>query len=138
MRSYFFVKLGFCVRQFYMAGMQILKSLLLIKCSTDGEEIEMANLYVEVKITWVFQTSPASYLFYADSKCDAFNMGRFSDSFTVYTMVEAIGNESVTMSKLKRDLFERYRDRMAVVETRRITRSQYVEAIERLREECAA
>ena len=98
----------------------------------------MANLYVEVKITWVFDRSPASFSFYSDPNCDAFNMGRFSDSFTVYTMVQAIGNEAVTFAKLRADLFEKYRDRMAVVETRKITRGQYLGAIERLREECAA
>jgi hypothetical protein len=98
----------------------------------------MANLYVEVKITWVFDRSPASFSFYADPNCDAFNTGRFTDSFTVYTMVQAIGNESVTFSKLRADLVERYRYSMAVVETKKITRAQYIDAIERLREECAA
>ena len=98
----------------------------------------MANLYVEVKITWFFGTSPANYLFYSDSKCDAFWSGRFSDSFTNYAIVEAVGNESITLAKLERDLMEKYRDRMAVVEVKRVTHAQYVDAIETLSEECAA
>lgn len=98
----------------------------------------MANLYVEVKITWVFDRSPASFSFYSDPNCDAFTSGRFDDSITTYEKVEAIGNESVTLSKLRADLSERYRHRMAVVYANRITYAQYIAAIERLREECAA
>jgi len=98
----------------------------------------MANLYVEIKITWVFGRSPASFSFYADPNCNAFTSGRFDDSITTYEKVEAIGNESVTLSKLRADLAERYRHRMAVVYAQKITRAQYFDAIERLREECAA
>ena len=98
----------------------------------------MANLYVEVKITWVFGRSPASFSFYSDPNCDAFTSGRFDDSITSYEKVEAVGNEVVTLSKLRSDLVERYRHRMAVVYAKKITRSQYLDAIERLREECAA
>lgn len=100
--------------------------------------MQMASMYVQVKITWVFETSPASYSFYADPTSDAFTTGRFDDSFTVYAKVEAVGNESVTLSKIKADLMEKYRGRMAVVHTRRITHAQYIEGQERLREECAA
>jgi hypothetical protein len=98
----------------------------------------MANIYVEVKITWFFETSPSNAKFYSDLKCDAFNSGRFTDSFTVYSIVPLIGNESVALSQYKNDLYEKYRDRMASVSVLRISRSDYVKAIERLRQECAA
>jgi hypothetical protein len=102
------------------------------------EVATVSNIYVEVKITWFFERSPAEYLFYADSKCDAFTMGRFTDSFTVYSVIPLIGNEAVSLSQFKNDLYERYRDRMAAVSVLKISRSDYVKAIERLREECAA
>jgi hypothetical protein len=98
----------------------------------------MANIYVEVKITWFFETSPSNAKFYSDLKCDAFSSGRFTDSFTVYSIVPLIGNESVALSQYKNDLYEKYRDRMASVSVLRISRSDYVKAIERLRQECAA
>jgi hypothetical protein len=93
---------------------------------------------VEVKITWFFDRSPANYLFYADAKCDAFNMGKFTDSFTVYSVIPLRGNEAISLSQFKSDLYEKYRDRMASVSVLRISRGDYVKAIERLREECTA
>jgi hypothetical protein len=98
----------------------------------------MSNIYVEVKITWFFETSPSNAKFYSDLKCDAFNSGRFTDSFTVYSIIPLIGNESVALSQYKNDLYEKYRDRMASVSVLRISRADYVKAIERLRQECAA
>jgi hypothetical protein len=97
----------------------------------------MASLYVEVKVTWFFQTSPANYLFYADPKCDAFTDGRFSDSRTHYAVVEIVGNESLTLARLKADLAETFRHRAAVWEVRPIRKYEYLEGIERLKgEEC--
>jgi hypothetical protein len=97
----------------------------------------MASLYVEVKVTWFFQTSPANYLFYADSKCDAFTDGRFSDSRTHYAVVEIVGNESLTLARLKADLSEKFRHQLAAWEVRPIRKSEYLDGIERLKEECA-
>ena len=98
----------------------------------------MSNIYVEVKITWFFDTSPSTAKFYSDLKCDAFSMGRFTDSFTVYSVIPLIGNESIALANYRNDLYERYRDRMANVAVVRISRADYVKAIERLRQECAA
>jgi hypothetical protein len=98
----------------------------------------MANVYVEIKVTWYFGKSPTRCSFYDDKKCDAFNFGRFTDSVTSYAIVQAIGNESVTISKLKSDLLQKYRYEMAVPDVKRISRADYIAAIERLREECAA
>ena len=98
----------------------------------------MANIYVEVKITWFFETSPSNAKFYSDLNCDAFNMGKFTDSFTVYSVIPLRGNEAISLAQYKNDLYERYRDRMATVTVVKISRADYVKAIERLREECAA
>lgn len=98
----------------------------------------MSNIYVEIKITWFFDSSPASAKWYSDLRCDAFNSGRFTDSFTVYSVIPLIGNESVSLSNYKNELYEKYRSRMAAVSVVRISRSEYLKAIERLREECAA
>jgi hypothetical protein len=98
----------------------------------------VSNIYVEVKITWFFDTSPSNAKWYSDLKCDAFNSGRFTDSFTVYSVIPLRGNEAISLADFKRDLYEKYRDRMAAISVVRISRSDYIRAVERLREECAA
>jgi hypothetical protein len=102
------------------------------------EVATVSNIYVEVKIVWFFDRSPANAKFYADMNCDAFNMGKFTDSFTVYSVIPLRGNEAISLSQYKNDLYERYRDRMATVTVVKISRADYIKAIERLREECAA
>lgn len=97
----------------------------------------MSNLYVEVKITWFFESSPANSKWYSDLKCDAFAMGRFTDSFTVYSVIPLRGNEAISIANYKNDLYERYRSKMTAVSVVKISRSDYLKAIERLREECA-
>ena len=138
MVSYFFAKLVFYVRQFCTVGMQSKKSPLRIECSSVQESCEMANLYVEVKITWFFQTSPANYLFYADPNSDAFTDGRFSDSRTHYAVVEIVGNEALTLAQLKADLSEKFRHQPAVWEVKKIRKHEYLQGVERLKEECTA
>jgi hypothetical protein len=96
----------------------------------------MANLYVQVKITWFFQTSPANYLFYADPNSDAFTDGRFSDSRTHYAVVEIVGNEALTLARLKADLAETFRHRAVVWDVKPIRKHEYIAGIERLNEEC--
>jgi hypothetical protein len=95
----------------------------------------MANLYVRVKITWFFQTSPASFSFYSDPNCDAFTSGRFDDSRTHYAVVEIVGNEALTLSKLKADLAETFQHRAVVWDVKPIRKYEYLEGIERLKEE---
>ena len=138
MDSYFFAKLVFYVRQFCMGGMRWKKSPLRIECSTARESAVVSNIYVEVKITWFFDASPANAKWYSDLRCDAFNSGRFTDSFTVYSVIPLLGNEAVSLSNYKNDLYERYRTRLCAVSVVRISRGDYLKAIERLREECAA
>ena len=114
MVSYFFATLVSFVSRFFTAGTQSKKSQLRIEWSLIQGEFEMANLYVRVKITWFFQTSPASFSFYADPNCDAFTSGRFDDSRTHYAVVEIVGNEALTLSRLKADLAETFRQRAVV------------------------
>jgi hypothetical protein len=116
--------------------MQWRKSPLRIECNSIQEIFEMANLYVEVKITWFFQTSPASFSFYADPNSDAFTDGRFSDSRTHYAVVEIVGNEALTLAQLKADLSEKFRHQPAVWEVKKIRKHEYLQGVERLKEEC--
>jgi hypothetical protein len=93
------------------------------------------TIYVEAKVTWFFEKSPTKYLFYADSDCDSFKFGRFDDSITTYEEVEVIGNETITFAKLKSEREQMFRHRMAVVEPKKIKYHEYIDAIERLKEE---
>jgi hypothetical protein len=136
MDSYFFAKLVSGARPFFTVGMPWRKSPLRIECSSVQEICEMANLYVEVKITWFFQTSPASFSFYADPNSDAFTSGRFDDSRTHYAVVEIVGNEALTLAQLKADLSEKFRHQPAVWEVKPIRKYEYIAGIERLKEEC--
>lgn len=102
------------------------------------EGAAVSSIYVEVKIIWFFERSPANASFYSDLKCEAFSTGKFSDSFTDYHVVPLIGNESISMANFKNDLYERYRDRMAAVSVLRISRADYLDAIEKQKEEWVA
>lgn len=94
-------------------------------------------IYAEIKVTWFFEKSPTRFAFYDDKNCDAFNCGRFSDSITQYELVEVVGNESVTMARLRAIIDQKYRYDMAIAEVRKITKRDYIAAMERLAEECA-
>lgn len=95
-------------------------------------------IYVEIKVTWFFEKSPTRFAFYDNKNCDAFNDGRFSDSITQYELVEVVGNEAVTLSRLRAIIDQKYRYDMAIADVRKISKRDYIAAIERLAEECAA
>lgn len=105
---------------------------------SEDEKMAASHIYVEIKVTWFFERSPTRFAFYDCPNCDAFNHGRFSDSITQYELVEVIGNEAVTLSRLRAIVDQKYRYDMAIAEVRKITKRDYIAAMERLAEECAA